>query len=186
MTNEELMLFLKKNIISVSCVVVSILIGITLYYRSDALPDAEKILADKAQEGELLAANIEDSAQLKEQHVAIVSSNAAIDDRMIRVNQLAENYQYMYRLESETGTKLTDPRQNAWTPPAKNAVKTNFTIVNFNLTAQGEYAQILDLLRRLEDGEHYCRVNTLNLRAVSVNRGGPVTMAITFDLLAIE
>jgi hypothetical protein len=186
MTNEELMLFLKKNIISVSCVIVSILIGITLYYRSDALPDAEKVLADKAQQGELLAANIEDSAQLKEQHAALLGSNAIIADRMIRVGQLAENLQYFYRLESETGTKLTDPRQNAWTPPAKNAAKTNFTIVNFNLTAQGDYGQILDLLRKLEDGEHYCRVNTLNMRPVSVLRGGPVTISVTFDLLAIE
>jgi hypothetical protein len=105
---------------------------------------------------------------------------------MIRVGQLAENLQYFYRLESETGTKLTDPRQNAWTPPAKNAAKTNFTIVNFNLTAQGDYGQILDLLRKLEDGEHYCRVNTLNMRPVSVLRGGPVTISVTFDLLAIE
>jgi hypothetical protein len=186
MTNDEFMLFLKKNLISVSCVIASILIGVVLYLRSDALPDAEKILAEKAQQGELLAANIEDSAQLKEQHAAMVASNAIIDDRMIRVGQLAENLQYFYRLESETGTKLTDPRQNAWSPPAKNAVKTNYTIVNFNLTAQGDYGQVLDLLRKLEDGEHYCRVNTLNMRPVSTTRGGPITIQLSFDLLALE
>ncbi|HZZ20743.1 MAG TPA: hypothetical protein VFE25_15315 [Opitutaceae bacterium] len=186
MTNEELMLFLKKNVISVSCVIASILIGVALYARSDQLPDAEKILADKAQQGELLAANIEDSAQLKEQHAALVSANSVIADRMIRVGQLAENLQYFYRLESETGTKLTDPRQNAWVPPAKNAAKTNFTLVNFNLGAQGDYTQVLDLLRKLEDGEHFCRVNTLTMKPVSVIRGGPVTISVTFDLLALE
>jgi hypothetical protein len=186
MTNEETTLFLRKNVISVACVIVSILIGIALYYRSDALPDAEKVLADKSQQGELLAANIEDSAQLREQHAALVASNAAIADRMIRVGQLAENLQYFYRLEGETSTKLTDPRQNAWTPPAKNAPKTNYTVVNFNISAQGEYAQVLDLLRKLEDGEHYCRINTCILRPVAPQRGGPVTISVSFDLLAIE
>jgi hypothetical protein len=185
MTNEEMMLFLRKNAISVSCAVVSVLIGLALYYRSDALPDAEKVLADKAQAGELLAANIEDQAQLKEQHAALVASNNAIADRMIRVGQLAENLQYFYRLESETGTKLTDPRQNPWSP-AKSAAKLNFTVVNFGLTAQGDYAQVIDLLRKLEDGEHYCRVNTCTLRPVAAVRGGPIAMVLSLDLMAIE
>jgi hypothetical protein len=185
MTQEEMILFLRKNAISVTCAVVSVLIGLTLYYRSDALPDAEKVLADKAQAGELLAANIEDSAQLREQHAALVASNNAITDRMIRVGQLAENLQYFYRLESETGTKLTDPRQNPWSPP-KNAAKLNFTVVNFALTAQGDYSQVIDLLRKLEDGEHYCRINTCTLRPVAVTRGGPISMILSLDLMAIE
>jgi hypothetical protein len=186
MTNEELLIFLRKNVISVSCAAVSILIGLAIYYRSDELPDAEKDLAAKALQGELLAANIEDSAQLKEQHAALVASNEAIADRMIHVGQLAENYQYFYRLESETGTKLTDPRQNPWSPPAKNAAKTNYTVANFALSAQGDYSQVLDLLRKLEDGEHYCRINTCNLRPAAVVRGGPITMTLSLDLMAIE
>jgi hypothetical protein len=185
MTNEEMALFLRKNAISVSCAVVSLLIGVTLYYRSDALPDAEKVLATKAEAGELLAANIEDSAQLREQHATLVASNNAIADRMIRVGQLAENLQYFYRLESETGTKLTDPRQNPWNPP-KNAAKLNYTVVNFQLTAQGDYPQVIDLLRKLEDGEHFCRVNTCLLRPTATSRGGPISMVLSLDLMAIE
>ena len=94
MSNEELIIFLRKNAISVSCVVASILIGLAIYYRGDLLPDAEKVLAQRAQQGELLAANIEDSRDLKEQHAAIMASNEAISNRMIRVGQLAENLQY--------------------------------------------------------------------------------------------
>jgi hypothetical protein len=186
MTNEETLLFLRKNTISVSCAVVSILIGLVIYYRSDALPQAEADLAAKAHQGELLAANIEDSAQLKEQHAAMVASNNTISDRMIKVGQLAENLQYFYRLESETATKLTDPRQTPWTPPAKNAPKTNFEVVNFAVTATGEYPQVIDLLRKLEDGEHYSRIVTCNIHPVSPMRGGPIAMALSLDLLAIE
>ena len=187
MSNEELLAFLRKNVISVACVVVSIALGFGIYYRMDLLPNAEKVLAERTQQGELLAANIEDSAQLKEQHAAIVAANEAIDNRMIRVGQLAENYQYFYRLESETNTKLTgNPRQIPLPPAPKNAPKTNFVAVPFALTAQGDYAQLVDLLRRLESGEHYCRVITCYLRPVSDMRGGQLQLNLNIELLATQ
>ncbi len=187
MSNEELIAFLRKNVISVSCVIVSILIGLTLYYRNDNLPEADKVLADRAKQGELLAANIEDSADLTEQHAALVESNAAISDRMIHTGQLAENLQYFYKLESDTGTKISDPHQSSWSPPSKNAAKTNFIAIGFSLSAQGDYAQLIDLLRRLENGDHYCRVITLSLRPMGTDvRGGGMQMNMTLELMGVQ
>jgi hypothetical protein len=173
-------------VICVICVAVSIGIGITIYLRMDQLPEAEKILADKSKQGELIAANIEDAHQLKEQHAALVAANQAIANRMIHVGQLAENLQYFYRLESATNAKLTDPHQIAWSPPPKNSPKTNYTPVGFALTAQGTYAQIMDLLRRLENGEHFCRVITCNIRPIADQRGSPLSMSLSLELLAIQ
>jgi hypothetical protein len=187
MSNEELIAFLRKNAISVACVIASLLIGLTLYYRSDELPEAEKVLGERQKEGELLAANIEDSADLKEQHAAIVEANQAITERMIHIGQLAENNQYFYKLESDTGAKLSDPHQMPWNPPPKTAAKTNFTAIGFTLTAQGEYRQLLDLLRRLESGEHYCRVISCSLHPLSAeNRGGPLLMSLSLELMGVE
>jgi hypothetical protein len=187
MTNEELLVFLKKNIIAVACVAVTLAIGITIYYRTDALPNAEKVLADKTKEGELLAANIEDSSQLKEQQSAMVDANQVISDRMIQVGQLADNLQYFYRLESETGIKILDLRQNGWNPPARNAPKTFFTPVGFQLSCQGDYSKLLDLLRRLETGEHYCRIITCDLKPMdSSARGGQLTLSVNLELLGTE
>jgi hypothetical protein len=187
MSNEELIVFLKKNAISVVCVIVSILIGLAIYYRSDLLPEAEKVLASRTAQGELLAANIEDSGQLKEQHAAISASNEAITNRMIIVGQKAENLQYFYRLESDTNTKLTGLRQVPLPPPAKNAPKTNFVAVPFSFTAQGDYGQLIDLLRRLENGEHYCRIITCNLRPLTTDiRGGQLALALSIELMAVQ
>jgi hypothetical protein len=183
MSNEEFIAFIKKNVIPVACVLASIAIGLVLYFRSDALPEAEKVLAQKTQEGELFAANIEDAEHLPEQQKAILASNDDIENRMIRVGQLAENLQYFYQLESDTGTKLT-PVQVPWNPPPKAAAKTNFTTVSFTLTAQGEYRQLVDLLRKLENGEHYCRIDTCSMRPLSEVRGGPLTMSLSLELLA--
>jgi hypothetical protein len=187
MSNEELIAFLRKNVISVSCVIASLLIGLTLYYRSDNLPEADKVLGERQKEGELLAANIEDSADLTEQHAAIVEANQAIADRMIHIGQLAENLQYFYKLESDTSTKLSDPHQLPWNPPAKNAAKTSFTGIGFTLTAQGQYGQLLDLLRKLESGEHYCRVLSCSLRPLSTEtRGGPLLMTLSLELMGVQ
>jgi Type II secretion system (T2SS), protein M subtype b len=185
MNNANLVVLLRKNVISVACVIFSLLIGFLIYYRSDLLPDARSVLEEKARQGGLLAANIEDSGQLKEQHAALLAANQAIADRMIHIGQLAENTGYFYRLESETGTKLSDPHQVPWNPPAKNAPKTNFTFVSFSVTAQGDYPQLVDLLRRLENGEHYCRINTLQLKPTSEIRGVQLGMSLTLDLMAV-
>src|SRR5580700_2041975 len=183
MSNEELIAFLRKNVISVSCVIASLLIGFALYYRSDELPDAEKVLGERQKEGELLAANIEDSADLKEQHAAIVEANKAIADRMIHIGQLAENQGYFYKLEKDTNTKLSDPHQNPWNPPAKTAPKVNFAAIGFTLSAQGDYGQILDLLRKLESGDHYCRIISCSLHPLSTDtRGGPLLMSLSLEL----
>jgi hypothetical protein len=186
MTNQEFLAFVRKNAISVSCVVASVVIGATIYLRSDLLPDAEKALAEKSKQGELIQANIEDSHQLTEQHASLVAANQAIANRMIRVGDVAVNLQYFYRLEADTGTKLTDPRPLAWTPPPKNAPKTSYTPVGFAFTAQGSYGQIMDLLRRLENGEHYCRVIACNLRPTGEQRGSPLTITMSIELLGIQ
>jgi hypothetical protein len=187
MTGQEVIAFIRKNLIAVICVAVTVAIGLTIYYRSDALPDAEKVLADKTKEGELLAANIEDSNQLKEQQAAMVDANQVISDRMIQVGQLADNLQYFYRLESETGTKLIDLRQNTWVPPGRGAPKTFFTPVGFQVSAQGDYPRLLNLLRRLETGEHYSRVIACDVKPIgSDTRGGSVAITLTLELLGTE
>jgi len=187
MTNAEFIAFIRKNVICVSCVVVSVVIAVVLYLRSDLLPEAEKVLAEKSQQGELIAANLEDARQLTEQHAAIVAANQLIAGRMIRVGQLAENMQYFYKLESDTGTKLTDPRQVPWAPPPKNLPKTTYTPVGFQINAQGNYTQIVDLLRRLENGEHYCRVITCNIHpSTETVRGSPLIMIMSLELLGIQ
>jgi hypothetical protein len=183
MTGEELIAFVRKNLIVVICAVVTVGLGFAIYYTTDDLPNAEKILADKTQQGELLAANIEDSNQLKEQYATLIASNQVISDRMIHTGQLAENLQYFYRLESDTGTKLTDLRQQAYSPPAKSSSKTSFIPISFGLTAQGDYPQIIDVLRRLENGEHYCREMSLSLRPIEERRGSQLVLGLSLELL---
>jgi len=185
MSNEEFIAFLKKNLISVCCGVFTVLLIGLAYLRSDLLPEAQKVLDEKSAKAALIAANIEDSSQLKEQEAHLMAANKLIAERMIHVGQLAENTGYFYRLESETGTHIADPRQQAWNPPAKGAAKTNFTSVGFSVSASGDFNQVLDFLRKLESGEHFCRINTCSLRPVTEMRGGPMVINLNLELMAV-
>ena len=186
MSNEELIAFLKKNVIAVACVVASLAIGVTIYLRSDELPDAEKVFEDKPKQGALLAANIEDYEHLPEQHATLVSANKTITDRMINVGQLAENEQYFYRLESDTGVKLQDLRQVPWTPPAEERAEDDLHACRLRPVGAGTYAQLMDLLRKLENGEHYCRVLSCNIHPMGEIRGSTLQMTLALELLGVQ
>jgi hypothetical protein len=185
MSNEELIALLRKNIICVACVIASIAIGVTIYLRSGLLPESEKVFQENNQHAALLAANIEDSEHLPDQHAALVAANQVIAGRMIGVGQLAENEQYFYRLESDTGAKLQDLRQIPMAAQSKNAPKTAYVRVGFDVAAQGTYAQLMDMLRKLENGEHYCRILTCNIHPIGEVRGGTLQMSVALELLGV-
>lgn len=181
MTDKELIALLKKHPLPVACVGLAVALAVASYFRADDLPTAAEELEKKSAEAQRIAANIQNAAQLNEQLGAIVTAGKEIEGRLIRVGELAKNLQYFYKLESETGTKLTELRQ---LPPAnvKNAPKTAFTAVGFSVGVQGDYTSLVDFLRRLEHGTHYCRVVTSNIAGAGVERG-LLRLSITVELL---
>ncbi len=181
MTGAELLSFVKKNPISIGCGVLSLLLGGGIYYRSGEVPDAEADVAQKTTESERYAANVKDSVQLKEQLEALVTANKEIEHRLLHAGQSLANYQYFYKLESETGTKLTVLNQG--TGGTKNP-KAAFQVVAFNVTVQGSLPQLIDFLHRLESGAHYCRVLAAACNGGSAgDRNAPVTLVLTIEVL---
>ncbi len=172
LTNEQVMAAVKKNPVITSCVVLSLLLIAGIYYRSDEIPNATNELQKKSAEGQRLALNIKDAAQLGEQLQALTDANKEVDTRLVRVGQLASNLQYFYKLEADTGVKLIDLRQVAGAArPGKEKEKLNYQPVAFNLTVQGAYAQVFDFLRRLESGTHYCSIVTTSFAPASGGNG---------------
>lgn len=182
MTTQELGAAIKKNPISFGCGALSVALILGLYFRSDAIPEAETVLAQKSTEGERIALNIQYSSQLKEQAAAVSAANAEIDSRIIRASQLGTNTQYFYKIESETGAKIIDLRQMTSATVAKPA-KGAFVPVAFSVTVQGSLVQILDFLRHIESGAHYSRILSANCVGNSALRNAPLTLALSLELL---
>jgi hypothetical protein len=184
MTNEEQIALLKKNPISVGCGVLSILLGVLIYFRGDAIPTVEADLTQKSASAERLAQNLKYSAQLKEQLDALQAAAKTIDSRIIRASQVGINTQYFYQLESDTGVKLVDFRPQGSAAPAKGAKSTYFPVA-FIVSVQGTLPQVLDFIRQLEGGARYGRIVTASVSTVPANRGGPLTLSVVVELLGL-
>ena len=182
MSSQTLASGVKKKPLVLACVVAGVVLAGAIYWRSSAIPAAERLLAEKSEEAEKLATNIRFSAQLKEQTEAVESAIKKINERIIRASQLGANTQYFYTVVNETGIKLIDLRQTTPSTVAKPA-KGSFLPVAFSVTVQGNLNLILEFLRQLENGTHYCRVLTATCSGNSASRENPLTLALTLELL---
>jgi hypothetical protein len=182
MTSQELSAWIRKNPVSFGFALLSCALIAAIYFRGDLLPQAEQQLAEKSAEGEKIALNIQYSAQLKEQTEAIEAANRKIDARIIRASQLGTNTQYFYEIESGTGVKIIDLRQTTPATVAKPA-KGAYLPIAFAVSVQSDLNHILEFLRQLENGAHYCRVVTATCSGNSTLRSSPLTLALTLELL---
>jgi hypothetical protein len=181
-SNEELAAAVKKNPVSFACVALSVIMIGIIYFRHGLISEAEQVLTEKTADAQKLALNITYSAQLKDQMEAIEAANKLIAARVVRATQLGTNTQYFYTLESETGVKLIDLRQTTPATVAKPA-KGTFLPVAFTVAVQSDLKQILEFLRQLENGTHYCRVVNATCSGNSSSRTTPLTLALTLELL---
>lgn len=183
MTNAELLAFVRKNPIGIGSGALALVLAGAIYYRSGQVPESEAELAQKSAEGERYAANLKYATQLQEHYDALVAANKAIDARIVRASQFGKNLQYFYKLESETGVKLTtDPRISP--PAAKKDPKAAYVSIPCNLSVQGTLPQLLGFLRRLENGTHYCRVLNVSL-VPAPDRNAPLSLSLNLELLGL-
>ena len=179
MTNEELFALIKKNPVSFGCALICLAAGAGIYFRGDLVPAATVELTKKADEGQRLAANLQNAAQLKEQVDALTAAEKELDARLIRASQTLTNYEYFYKLESDTGTKASISSGGIGKPPPKG----QYGGVSFTVSVQGSLQQLIDYLRRLENGARYCRVTSVTCGVPATDRGSLITMNLTLELL---
>lgn len=181
MTNEEFKAFVKKNPIPVICAVIVLGVAGGLYYRSGDLAAAEEDLAKKTADAEKYALNIKNATHLKEQLDALIAANKKIEGRLAHASEKGTNTQYFYKLERETGVKMVSFSQTTGTvaKPTKGA----FVPIAFNVAVTGTMPQVLDFLRHLENGMHFCRVTSGSCTVSTTNRNLPLTLSLNLELL---
>jgi hypothetical protein len=184
MTGHEFSALLKKNPVSFGGAALSLALIGAIYFRSGEIPAAEAELVQKSAEGERYSTNVKFSAQLKEQHDAVVAANKEIDTRLVRASQVGANTQYFYELEKETGVKLIDIRQLTTSVALPKGGKSAFVPISYSVSAQGTLNQLLDLLRSIEGGAHYSRILTATCGGTAPNRG-LLTLSLTLELLGL-
>jgi hypothetical protein len=179
MTNEELLAVVKKHPVAVGSGVLSLILAVAIYFRSDAIPAATQELEAKSTEADRYAANLKNAARLKEQLDALVAANKEVDSRLVRISAQGTNSQFFYKLESESGVRLLNFQQTTQT----GAKSGSFVPVGFTVTAQGDLSQLLSFLNMLESGAHYARVMNASCTLTGPKRDAPLTLTLTLELL---
>ncbi len=188
MAAEPVIATLKANPISVACGALALTLAVGIYLRSSRVPESEALLEQKVTQGERIDANLKNGVQLADQFAAISAARKEIESRLIHPDELAKNLQFFYKLEADTGTKLVDLRQNVLAPGKAGAKgKTAYMGFGYGLAVRGDYARLLDFLRRLESGQRFCRVMSVTMMGVSNgvegSRGNELTLNLGLELL---
>jgi len=186
MAAEQVVTSLKANPISVACGALALTLGVGIYLRSDRVPERGALLEQKAMLGERIDANLKNGVQLAEQFAAISAARQQIETRLVHPDEIAQNLQFFYKLESETGIKLIDLRQNVIPGKSNAKGRVGYAGIGYAVTVRGDYARLLDFLHRLESNQRFCRVMTASMTASGSSdkdRGGELTLSLALELL---
>ena len=179
MTFADLIARIKKQPIGFACVVICLLSGGWLYYRSGEIDARQEEYRAKSEQAAKFISNVGISKNLPEQVAELQAATKEVDGRLVRAGQLAVNYQYFYKLEAETEVKVLDVRQN---PVPKNT-KTLYAGIPYNVNIQGPYKNVMAFLQRLEKGRHFCRINSASFTKFAGTGDGSMTLALSLELL---
>lgn len=177
-SNEQLLAGVKRNPVVTFCVVISLLILLSMYFRAGLKEEATQELEDKSLSGQRMANNLKYASGLDEHLTEISAHQTEIESRLVDEGQLAENLQYFYELEAATETKLVDLRQisdNSRVPSRGQAApqKSAYKPVRYAVVVTGEYNRLMLFLQKLEGGKHFCRILTAGfVPSVGVGVGG--------------
>lgn len=163
MTGADLLALIKKQPIAFGCGLVIVACGVALFMRSEAIDSAQAFYQEKEQEFQKIDANVRNAAGLPEATAEMQEAGKQFDARLVRAPQLANNLQFFYRLENDTGVKLIDVRQQSIPAPKPGAPKGAYSPIPFAVSIQGDYAQIHDFLRHVEAGPHFLRFNQVTV-----------------------
>ncbi len=183
MTGADLTAILKKHPLGVVCGLVTVVCGVLLYTRASNITASQAELEARTTEANKMIANVRNSTGLAEQVAEIQEQRKELEGRLLKPGQLAVNLQYFYKLEAETGVKLTgDPRQSNVGRSSKAYIG-----IPFAVSVQGSYPQLVNFLGRLQNGRHFCRINTANFiksaGAEGAGSEGEMTLSLNLELL---
>jgi Tfp pilus assembly protein PilO len=182
MTGADLKAMAKKQPIGVACGLIAIACGVMLYLGSDTVDERKSVYDERAKTDKAILANVANSKDLQQQTEAVQHAVKDLEGRLIRGSQLAINLQYFYRLESDTGVKMTDVHQGGAGQPRSGSGKAGYTAIPFAVNIQGNFKQVLDFIQRVENGPRIARFNSVSFQKAVGEGLGPDVFSVSMGI----
>lgn len=190
---KALLIFIKKNFVSVVSAVVTVgcLVFLVLDMgKKDAL-DAQ--FRDLSIEHGRVVKNLKFSNNLETDLEELKALTETIESRLFKPKDLASNYNYFFQLETLTGVKLGELRQksaekiNPRSKSARGRRKSVYRKIDYTMTASGSMEEVVNFLRHLEGGEaHYLVSDTRLLAARDSLTWEGLSLNINLSILGVK
>lgn len=158
---------LKKYPLAISCLVVFVVCGLALWFRSDRIAEfsaEEELLNSRIQ---VIERNANNSTELQRQLEEAQSTVATMRSRLFDRDERASNANFFYDMEEPFGIRITEINQRGegypfYTKGGLHEFKLNSTMV-YNISLVGEFTNILSFIREFRQVEPFMRVADLQL-----------------------
>lgn len=159
-----------------SCLLLSILLaGANLWLYYDNL-DLEVRQQARAQEGGKMLKSIGRGSQLRIELTATRAATQRVAESLVVEKNTPDNYWYFYKIEQDTGAKLTELQQHAASLPDTGAA-VSYKRVPYSLKLAGSFHSMMAYLHQVEAGPRFARINSFQLQ-----RQDPVTSNVVLQL----
>ena len=149
------------------CGILIPLILVLLFMRGPKIAQFEEQLPALEKEWKSIQTNIERSTDLDHDIVVLEAGLNRIQERLIKVEDVAINYEFFYHLESQAGVVLKQFSQGTASSGEDLSIGRdtlhNFSVIPYNLSMDGTLPQILKFLDLLDRQEHIVRLDQLNI-----------------------
>jgi len=171
------------------CGIVTPLLLIILFMRGPKLSDLEEEVARLEREWQNMQRNLERSSRLPEQIEELEASLDDINQRLMRVEEVALNSEFFYNLERQAGITFSRFSQGsasngeALSMPEKRLE--HFSVIPYNIGINGKLEELLSFADLLERQDPIIRIESMSLTRVGTESGDPFELSGTIECYAL-
>lgn len=183
----SLLIALKRHLTLTICGVLAAMGCVFYYVRSEQVTRLESDFRDLEISRMRMFKNLKSGRGI-ETHVQDMEALASqAKERLFKVDDLAGNYDYFFRIEGKSGVKLSGLQQNVKKPDERDRRSRRQRIpyqeINYEMNATGSFEQLLNFLRQVERGQAFAVVQSLNLSVAGRGETGHPNMMVGIAIL---
>jgi Tfp pilus assembly protein PilO len=174
---EGFVLVIRRYRYATGCVIAAIVLGAAAWYLWGEVEELEATRLERSREGEAMLAQLVTGSTQRQELAAVREATKRIEENLQGEN-LAENYQYFYKIEEKTKARLPELHQLN-SPPTDTSPL--YRRVPYTLRVSGTYEQVLAFLQALETGPKLASVTSFNFSRAS--SGNVLSLELNLEML---
>lgn len=169
--------FLRRNLFSVLCSIVIVVLAGGGWWLWHDLAKQEEILHLRTLDGEVELDTIASSPILREALAQTRTVVSRIEQNLVVDSNLADNLGYFYQLEERTQVRIRGLNQLTTSGP-KEAGRTAYKAIPYSMEVSGTYEQVMNFLQGLESGPRLANIRSFSFRR---SVAGSTTVVLQLD-----